>query len=278
LKIIFVADLHGVKWKYDRLFTVASDLKADAVINAGDMLPKDGELFLQKKFISTYLKDHFALFNSAGIYYLSYLGNDDLMIFDHLFEETCSQFTYIIPLAQRIFVLNGYEFIGMNWVVDYPFRLKDRCRMDTKDHVFQKQFGPGLLSTPGSWKELDDWFAYAHSLPTIEEELSKLPYPGNLQNSVYVIHMPPARLGLDKCYNGSEVGSRAICDFIVKHQPKLTLHGHIHESPVMTGKWYDKIGKTICIQPGQLDDFTYVAIDLETMKYDRFLEKYGEIS
>lgn len=268
--------MHGAKWKYDRLFTVASDLKADAVINAGDMLPKDGDLFQQGKFISSFLKDHFSLFNSAGIYYLSYLGNDDLMIFDHVFEEICNQFSYIIPLAQKIFVLNGYEFVGMNWVVDYPFRLKDRCRMDTKDYVFQKQFSTGLLSTPGSWKELDDWFAYAHSLPTIEEELSKLPYPGNLKNSVYVIHMPPAELGLDKCYNGREVGSRALCDFIAQHQPKLTLHGHIHESPVMTGKWYNEIGKTICIQPGQLDDFTYVVIDLETMKFDRFQEKYGE--
>ncbi len=276
MKVIFVTDLHGAEWKYGRLFSAARDLKADAVINAGDMLPKDGELFQQGKFISSFLKDHFSLFNSAGIYYLCYLGNDDLMIFDKVFEETCNQFSYIIPLAQRKFELNGYEFIGMNWIVDYPFRLKDRCRMDTKDYVFQKQFGSGLLSSHKGWKELDDWFVYAHSLSTIEKELSKLPRPVNIQNSIYLIHMPPSNLGLDKCYNGSEVGSHAIYDFIMKHQPKLTLHGHIHESPVMTGKWYAKISKTICIQPGQLDDFTYVTIDLDTMEFDRFREKYGD--
>jgi Icc-related predicted phosphoesterase len=277
MKAIFVADLHGAEWKYDRLFSAARDLKADVVINAGDMLPKDSELFQQGEFISSFLKDHFSRFDSAGIYYLCYLGNDDLMIFDKVFEEMCNQFSYIIPLAQRKFVLNRYEFIGMNWVVDYPFRLKDRCRMDTKDYVFQKQFGTGLLSTPEGWKELDNWFAYAHSLPTIEEELSKLPFPENMKNSIYVIHMPPSRSGLDKCYNGSELGSKAIYDFIMKHQPKLTLHGHIHESPVMTGKWHARIGKTICIQPGQLDDFTYVTIDLKTMKIDRFQEEYREI-
>ncbi|RJQ13933.1 MAG: phosphoesterase [Nitrospiraceae bacterium] len=277
MKIIFVTDLHGAEWKYDRLFSAARDLKADIVINAGDMLPKHGDLFQQGEFISSFLRDHFSRFDSAGIYYLSYLGNDDLMIFDKVFEETCNQFSYIIPLAQRIFVLDGYEFIGMNWVVDYPFRLKDRCRMDTKDYVFQKQFGTGLLSTAEGWKDLDDWFAYAHSLPTIEEELIKLPHPENTQNSIYVIHMPPSGSGLDKCYNGSEVGSKAIYEFIMKHQPKLTLHGHIHESPVMTGKWYAKNGKTICIQPGQLDDFTYVTIDLDAMEFDRFREKYREI-
>jgi Icc-related predicted phosphoesterase len=274
MKIVFTTDLHGTEWKYDRLFSAARDLKADVVINAGDMLPKDGELFQQGEFISSFLKDHFSRFDSAGIYYLSYLGNDDLMIFDKVFEETCNQCSYIIPLAQRKFVLTGYEFIGMNWVVDYPFRLKDRCRMDIKDYVFQKQFGAGLLSTPEGWKELDDWFAYARSLPTIEEELIKLPYPENMQNSIYVIHMPPFKSGLDKCYDGSEVGSKAIYDFIMKHQPKLTLHGHIHESPVMTGCWHTRIGKTVCIQPGQLDDFTYVTIDLETMKFERFREKY----
>jgi len=274
MKIIFVTDLHGAEWKYDRLFSAACDLKADAVINAGDMLPKDGELFQQGEFIRSFLKDHFSRFNYAGIYYLCYLGNDDLMIFDKVFEETCNQFSYVISLAQRKFELKGYEFIGMNWVVDYPFRLKDRCRMDTKDHVFQKQFGSGLLSSPKGWKELDNWFVYAHSLSTIEKELSKLPHPANMQNSIYIIHMPPSNLGLDKCYNGSEVGSQAIYDFIMKHQPRLTLHGHIHESPVMTGKWYANISKTICIQPGQLDDFTYVTIDLDTMEFDRLYEKY----
>jgi Icc-related predicted phosphoesterase len=44
----------------------------------------------------------------------------------------------------------------------------------------------------------------------------------------------------------------------------------------MTGTWYNEIGKTVCIQPGQLDDFTYVVIDLESMKFDRFQEISGD--
>lgn len=32
------------------------------------------------------LDQHFAMFNSAGIYYLCYLGNDDLRIFDHAMD------------------------------------------------------------------------------------------------------------------------------------------------------------------------------------------------
>jgi len=273
MKVLFVTDLHGSKWKYDRLFEVAEEFQADVVINGGDMLPKNNELFKQGEFIADYLDNHFSRFNSAGIYYLCYPGNDDLRIFDTKFEETCNKYPFVICLAQRKFEVQGYEFVGMNRVVDYPFRLKDRCRMDTDDYTFQEQFGTGLLSIPDGWQEIDDWFAYAKTLPTIEEEIGRLVRPRDMAKSVYVLHMPPSGLGLDKCSYGAEVGSKAIYNFLNKYQPKLSLHGNIHESPEVTGRWYAELGRTVCIQPGQLDEFTYVTIDLSTMKFDRVKEQ-----
>jgi Icc-related predicted phosphoesterase len=272
MKILFVTDLHGDIGKYDRLFKAAKDFQADVVVNGGDMLPKSGNLFEQDKFITGYLEEHFTHFNSAGIYYLCYLGNDDLRIFDELFETTCSKYPYIINLAQRKFDIGDYEFVGMNWVVDYPFRLKDRCRMDTEDYVFQKQFGTGLLSTPDGYKELDDWFTHARTLPTIEDELNSLILPENMAQSIYVIHMPPYKFGLGKCGHGEEVGSKAVYNFLHEHQPLLSLHGHIHESPEVSGIWHAKLGNTVCIQPGQMTSFTYVTIDLHSMKFDRHTE------
>ncbi|MCD4799685.1 MAG: metallophosphoesterase, partial [Methanosarcinales archaeon] len=184
MKVLFVTDLHGSKWKYDRLFEVAEEFQADVVINGGDMLPKNNGLFRQDEFIADYLDNHFARFNSAGIYYLCYPGNDDLRIFDTEFEETCDKYPFVVCLAQRKFEVRGYEFVGMNRVVDYPFRLKDRCRMDTDDYTFQEQFGTGLLSTPDGWQEIDDWFAYAKTLPTIEEEIDRLVRPRDMAKSV----------------------------------------------------------------------------------------------
>jgi len=203
--------------------------------------------------------------------YLGYLGNDDLKIFDPLFEETCHSFPFVHCIAQLKIEIGDYEFIGMNWVTDYPFRLKDRCRMDSDNYVFQQQFGSALFSENNKWKEVDDWFSYAKTLPTIEEEMEHLIRPKDMAKTVYVIHMPPALLGLDKCSHGAEVGSKAIFKFIEKNQPLLTLHGHIHESSLMTGKWFSELGKTICIQPGQLRELSYVVIDLDQMKYERFL-------
>ena len=273
MRVVFVTDLHGSKWKYERLFEVAKDFHANVVINGGDMLPKNNDLFKQDDFITGYLDEYFALFDDAGIYYLCYPGNDDLKIFDELFEETCSKHPFVGYLGQCKFNIGSYEFVGMNWVVDYPFQLKDRCRMDTADYIFQEQFAKGLFSTHDGWQEIDDWFTCAKMLPTIEEELDRLVRPNDMSKSVYVIHMPPCNLGLDRCYHGAEVGSKAVYNFLAKNQPKLSLHGHIHESPEVTGQWYAKIGETLCIQPGQLDEFTYVTIDLSTMKFDRIVEQ-----
>jgi Icc-related predicted phosphoesterase len=268
--ILFVTDLHGCLWKYDQLYHVAKAHKADIVINGGDMLPKNSILFQQDIFITQKLEKHFNLFNKAKIHYLCCLGNDDLMVFDPVFDKTCRQYEYIYNIAQHKINIEGIDFIGMNWVVDYPFRLKDRCRMDTRDYIFQRQFGTGLLSTSSGWKEVKNWYSYANTLPTIKDELNELPLPQDSQNSVYIIHMPPAHLGLDTCGNGENVGSQALYDFLKIQQPKLSLHGHIHESPEMTGMWKSKLGKTICIQPGQTNAFIYVTINTNTMEIERY--------
>jgi len=272
MRILFATDLHGRRWEYDHLLEVARRIQPDVVINGGDMLPKGGDQFSQGGFITGYLEEHFAQFNDAGIHYLCYLGNDDLRIFDELFEETCAKFALVTNLAQRKCETGGYEFVGMNWVVDYPFRLKDRCRMDTDDYVFQEQFGTGLLSTRNGWRELDDWPSYARTLPTIEDELKRLERPKDMSCGIYVGHMPPCDLGLDRCGHGVEVGSRAIYEFLRTEQPKLALHGHIHESPECSGKWRARLGNTICIQPGQLTPLTFVTIDLDTMEIHRCVE------
>ncbi|MBI2981256.1 MAG: hypothetical protein HYY44_02980 [Deltaproteobacteria bacterium] len=65
MKILFVTDLHGSRWKYDRLLELAKHHRVTAVINGGDVLPKEGDLFEQDKFITGYLKNHFAGFNDA---------------------------------------------------------------------------------------------------------------------------------------------------------------------------------------------------------------------
>ncbi len=77
---------------------------------------------------------------------------------------------------------------------------------------------------------------------------------------IAAIHAPPFKSGLDIAPKldkkqrvvhllgapyYSAVGSKAVREIIEEYQPKLTLHGHIHESGGFT-----YIGKTLCVNPG----------------------------
>lgn len=277
MKILFVTDLHGSAGKYGMLLHAARHHGADAVINGGDMLP-GGDLFEgQREFITGCLSRHFLEFEREGIDYLCLLGNDDLRVHDAMFEETCSRYPHIWNIAHRKADVRGYEFIGMNMVADYPFRLKDRCRRDTAEHLFQRQTERAMLSTPDGALEIEDWHGYASGLSTLRDELESLPAPGVPDKTVYAIHMPPYGIGLDRLGNGEEAGSLSVYEFIGQRGPLLTLHGHIHESPEVSGRWYGRIGRTLCIQPGQLgDSLVYVLIDLKTMEAERFIKKVSE--
>ena len=55
----------------------------------------------------------------------------------------------------------------------------------------------------------------------------------------------------------------------------MALHGHIDESPKMSGSWKDKIGKTICINAGSgypEDKLNCVIIDLGNLNDIKYFE------
>lgn len=273
MKLLYVTDLHGVKWKYERIYEIAISSGIDILIDGGDMLPTRPNFFIQDKFILEFFEPYFTQIDAQNMYYLFMPGNDDLIIHDDLLDEIANKYKFIQNIQQRLYKINEFEFIGMNWVTDLPFGLKDRVRMDTNDFKFPRQIGKPIISTKNGLKTIDDWFAYARTLPTIKEELENLVLPENMEKSIYVIHMPPSDVSLDVCRDTRRVGSKAIYEFLKIHQPLLSLHGHIHESPEVSNIWFNKIGKTTCIQPGQSDYYedylVYVIIDLDTMNIFR---------
>ena len=282
MKLLYVTDIHGIEWKHNEIYRIASSLKPDVVINGGDMLTFRGNLMYQDRFITDFLDDYFSKFEKMKVYFLSMLGNDDLKIFDDLFQEICDKYSHVINLAQKKFQIEGSEFvfIGMNWIPDLPFGLKDRARKDMKVFKFPKQIGKQYLSTPNGWNQIEDWISYVETLPTIEDELRNLVKPSDMSNTIYVFHSPPSNLGLDVTFAGLKVGSVAEYNFLKENQPKMSFHGHIHESPDVSGKWFSQLGKTICIQPGQShqheNTLSYVLVDLDTMNLERKVDKREE--
>jgi len=84
----------------------------------------------------------------------------------------------------------------------------------------------------------------------IEKDLKKISKKSDPKKTIYCFHAPPFNTDLDVTYSGQHVGSEAILNFIKKEQPYLSLHGHIHESPLMTSTIGQIIGKTMCFNPG----------------------------
>ncbi|MHA1843257.1 MAG: metallophosphoesterase family protein [Promethearchaeota archaeon] len=273
MKIIYTTDLHGIKWKYEKIQEQAIQQDVDMVINGGDMLPTQSDFFKQGDFIKEFLESHFQKYEEHSIYHLGILGNDDLKVFDTLFEDTCKKYSHVHNIAQKKVKIKDFEFIGMDLVTDLPFGLKDRARKDTPDFQFPRQIEKQYISTPNGLLRIENWFDHANSLPTIEKEMEKLIKPVNPDNSVYIIHMPPSHLGLDVCNDKRTIGSIAIYDFLKRSQPRLSLHGHIHESADVSKQWKNFINKTPCIQPGQSSSkekhVIYVSIDLNTLECER---------
>jgi Icc-related predicted phosphoesterase len=266
---LYVTDLHGNRPKYERTLSLALETGAWLVVNGGDMFPHGRMRDDQAAFLREFLDTHLAKYQAAKIRYFGILANDDLRAHDAEFDAICSQYPLVENLAGRKVPAGPYEFIGFNLVTDFPFRLKDRARRDSTEFAFPEQFGSAILSQPGGWEEIPDWEAYARTLPTIEEGLAALPAPKEPDRAVYVIHGPPAGLGLDVARGGIPVGSPATTRFLKTVQPLLSLHGHIHESPEESGVWMSRVGKTVCLQPGQsARGLSVVVGNLEEKKFD----------
>jgi Icc-related predicted phosphoesterase len=119
----------------------------------------------------------------------------------------------------------------------------------------------------------------------IEGVVSEVTAPA--ERTIFSFHCPPYGSGLDEAPELTEdmrlkhagrapvpLGSTAVREAIEKHQPALSLHGHIHES-----RGNARIGRTLCINPGssyEQGELLGAVVDLEGgKKVKRFVLTSG---
>ena len=259
-KLIYTSDLHGNEQFYIRLLKKAKEENVGAVVIGGDLCPK-GEGVIrdrigsQKFFLEKFLIPLFKRFTkenkSTEIYLI--MGNDDFRINCYALENADEN--GILKCIHKRCVKLGKDFsiAGYSFVNPTPFSLKDWEKPDFEgDRMPPQLFQQEVMSM-----EKEEG--------TIKDDLQELKKSGNPKNTVYVMHAPPFGTNLDVITTRTHVGSKSIRSFIEKEQPPLTLHGHIHESPRMSGSWKDKIGKTACINAGSSfpeDKLNCVVIDV----------------
>jgi len=252
----FVSDIHGHVDRYKKLFLAIREEKPDVVLMGGDILPS-GLLSLTSiegkhdDFINDFLvrelnglkkemwKDYPKIF--------LILGNDDGRFEEAAILDAASSCIWEY-IHNRKVEFDGFSIYGYSYVPPTPFNLKDWEKYDVSRYV-----EPGCISPEYGWHSVPV-SEYELRFSTIAGDLENLSGEDNLEKAIFLFHSPPYgtcldRAGLDgKMIDGVPVdvhiGSIAIKRFIEEKQPLLTLHGHVHESPDITGKWKERIGNT----------------------------------
>jgi len=252
---IFCSDLHGRTHRYEELFRIVTSEEPDAVFLGGDLLPGAIQLlaseFLQEDFITGYLSGAFARMKAdpAKAYpeIFLILGNDDGRLEEAAVLDADERGLWHYA-HMRKFPLGSFEVYGYSFVPPSPFRLKDWEKYDLSRYADPGCIHPeeGIHTVPVSDHEM--------RYSTISDDLDALTAGEDLSQAIMLFHAPPYMTNLDRAaLDGRKidhapvdvhVGSIAIQRFIMKRQPLITLHGHIHESAGITGKWMDRIGRT----------------------------------
>ena len=269
-KILYTADLHGNESFYKRLVEKAEEKDIKAIVIGGDLCPRDGttveeKIKNQKLFLEKFMVPLFKGFRNKNkdkeIYVI--MGNDDFRINLRALEKA-EKGNILKSIHKKSIKLNknisiaGYSFVNIT-----PFRLKDWEKFEFEGDMAPNRFFDEEIRS------------IEQENGTIQIDLDNLKKLNNPKNSVYIIHAPPFNTKLDIITTGTHVGSRSVRQFIEKEQPLLTLHGHIHESPKMSGSWIDKIGKTACINAGSSypeDKLNCVIIDVDNLNDIEYFE------
>jgi Icc-related predicted phosphoesterase len=255
MKCCFASDLHGHLPHFEELFRLAKTEKADAVILGGDLLPRKGHHLASLENQQSFVRGEFRNFSlrlagDTGAALCAILGNDDWAGTIPLFDELESE-GLIRMLDDRPFHLwDGAVLTGYSHVPPTPFLLKDFEKRDLKDDPGPDGLRRVYITKNGRVEETDEK-AFFEGRPSIQEDLGSGGYARPDRPSIVVMHGPPFGTALDRLYDGRSAGSRAVRECILKKQPLLTLHGHIHESPAVSGTFVERIGETLSVNAGQ---------------------------
>lgn len=250
----FASDLHGHVDRYQKLFAAIADERPAAVFLGGDLLPSGfgfvasldpAHLDFVNGFLAPALDRLRQELADAYPDVFVILGNDDPRIEEAAMLDVATRGLWRYAHEQRI-EWRDYLVAGYACVPPTPFRLKDWERYDVSRFV-----DPGCLSPEEGWRTVPmppSEIRYA----TIQQDLDALVGDRPLDRAIMLFHAPPYKTALDRAALDGRtvdfapvdvhVGSIAIQRFIERRQPRITLHGHVHESARLTGQWHIRVG------------------------------------
>jgi uncharacterized protein len=279
MQFFFVSDLHGNAQKYEKLYTYVLTRNPQAVFFGGDLLPsissnnEDIPSFINNTIFSPLERIKKSI---PDIQFFFILGNDDPRRYESIFLEADKK-QLISYVHEKTVPFLDFFVTGYAYVPPTPFQLKDWERYDVSRFVDVGGVSPeqGAFSVPIDINSI--------RFKTMKNDLDELVKNAPASKTIFLFHSPPYDTNLDRAeLNGKKIehapldvhiGSIAIKRFISEYQPFITLHGHVHESSQITGKWQQTFEKTISFSAAYHgDELAVIVVDTDNpQKADRIM-------
>jgi uncharacterized protein len=284
VRVFFATDIHGSEICWRKFLNAAAFYKADAVILGGDVTGKVmvpitehtgyWQVVMGGETVRLETREELAeaerQIRNRGSYpavmppdELTELSKEEGAVDRRFSKEMISSLDRWLDMADG--KLKGGEIpCLLNGGNDDIFEIDDV--IDASPTV---TFGEGRLIDLGGfhlvsmgWTNPTPWNTFREApeedlAARIEAVTSQIPDMGR---AIFNFHAPPHGTGLDEApaldanmrpiHGGAvmkPVGSTAVRDAIVRHQPMLSVHGHIHES-----RGIKKMGRTLAMNPGSV--------------------------
>ena len=284
MKIFFATDIHGSEVCWRKFLNSAAFYKADLVVLGGDVTGKAmvpiteyngywqvtlrGETMRLET--RAELDDVMTRIRNSGFYpalvsqdELTYLGENEGAVDQRFSVEMISSLDRWLDMAdgklrggQIPCILNG----GNDDIFEIDNIIESSPCVSFAEGKLLDLDGFSLVSM--GWTNPTPWDTYREApepelAAKIEAVAGLVPDMGR---AIFNFHAPPYGTGLDEApalddtlrpmHGGAvmkPVGSTAVRDAILKHQPMLSVHGHIHESRAIK-----RMGRTLAINPGSV--------------------------
>ncbi|MDI6737808.1 MAG: metallophosphoesterase [Nanoarchaeota archaeon] len=282
--IVYTSDIHGNETQYNKLHDFAKQASADAVIIGGDIAPKGISTnvfiqtqrdFLEKK-LPEFARNLKKALPKCSLFLM--MGNDDCAANIDVLEKQGSKLYHVIH-NKRLKLTKDFDIVGYGFVPITPFGIKDWEKFDLsnppehfrEEYEYRKRTDCqywGWKSTQHGWVNFT-FPVDSEEKDSIQKDLENVLFTANPDKTLYVMHTPPYGTNLDLVGWKGHIGSMAVRQFIEEKQPFLTLHGHIHETVAVSGRFKQKIGKTLSMSSGNCnikDELALLVFDLYSPK------------
>jgi Icc-related predicted phosphoesterase len=272
MKILFTTDIHADPSLLGQLSRVAGSHRIDALIIGGDIVPHSlpqarvlGLLGAQAAYLENTLIPALQQMKARQDMdiYLD-LSNDDFAANRHILEHYQGKLLHLLHMQKH--PLNAHiDVLGYMNVPPTPFQRKDWEKPDTADRPYAPGARVRLRGYLTHTGRIQETVLDLDSHHTMEKDLNRLSAQIH-RPFIFVAHCPPWDTPLDLLSNGQHAGSLSIRRF-VEHWGRqgrmmASLHGHIHESPQVSGAVHTRINGTLCINPGQQNRLQFVIVEI----------------